>query len=483
MDGMERVDLQLAGGAGPLVPRSFKPLVSPAPSLPLRRGRRGRDGPSETEVAEHQRARLTGALITEISEHGYDGLRLRALCDASGVSKRHFYLHYKSLHDCYMAAFAQITDAFADRLVDAWMSGHGPQERLSLAVQCFAQSVAQEPGAARLVLCASSAAGQAAVRARLAFDARLEELLLAGLQAYGLRPSPVVVQAMFAGLSTVVRARLNDGREGELRELSTELGRWAWCCLSAPAPQDRAGRGAPLCFSPSAHLLAKAGRADEPARVRILAATLEQAAEHGCGAVQERAIRQRAHVGCEEFRAHFEDCYDALATVLAEMWGETLKHAIAVARTVHEWPHGVPAAIRTLLASLAADELFVRLAITELPALDGARGERERLRMILAVARMLHRRMPSTARPSITATEASVAAAWETIRAHTASGERHGLLALAPTLAYLALAPGIGVEAAAEAVSSRPARSAAAVRPGAEVAGGQRGASTASHIR
>jgi AcrR family transcriptional regulator len=483
MGGMDRGRVAPGWERGPRATRPWRPLIPPAPSVSLRRGRRGQADPSAAEVAEIHRLRLANGLIAAVAEHGYAGLDMRELYERAKVSKRHFYEHYGSLCDCYMAVFTQITDALTDRLLNAWMGAgvDDPAGRLSSVVRVFVRSVAEEPAAARLALCEPCAVGASALQARQRFDVHLEELLLAGLQAYGLRPASIVVQAMFAGVSTVARAHLLSGREGELLAQADELGQWAWCCLAAPAPGSR-GDARPFAFRPSVRLLAKAGVAEQPVRERILAATLEQAASHGCNGLSERAIRQRAKVTCAEFKQHF-DCTDAaFAAVVARMWTEALTHAFTIAAQVREWPRAGLVAIETLLSCLVVDDLFARLAVAEMPTAGGMVGEEHRLRMSAAVARMLCKHVPRAARPSVTAAQASVAAIREIMQQHWDARERRRLLAVAPTLAFIALAPGAGAEAVLPVTVSAPSARRITLAPRAGSARG-RDRTGASNIR
>jgi AcrR family transcriptional regulator len=428
------------------------PFGPPLSSLrPLQPGR-GRGGLSAEEVAEDQRARLATALI----ELGYEHVTVHELYERAKVSKEAFYRHYSGVADCFTAVFSELSEALIDRVVAAWMDGEQPGQRLALAVGRFAETIAEEPAAARLALCEPTAAGSGAIRERQAVEARVQRLLLAGLEPEGIKPAPVAVQAMLAGLGAIARARLLAGREGELREQAGELGRWACICLAAPPPADH--QAPPAAFRPSERLLSKASHAGEPARLRIEAATLAHAAQQGYGALDDRAIRQRADVSCAEFEQHFDSEHAAFIAAIQSVCLDALLYAINAGQSAGKWPMSVAVATRTLLACVGEDEIFARLLLSEMPAAGGGRGGRDRLRLLTGIARMLRKRTPRHARPSPLALEASIVACWEIAHRHSAQAGPHQLAALAPTVAFIALAPAIGVKAARQVVGAQTPR-------------------------
>ena len=428
------------------------PFGSSLPASQRRRLPPGR-GHSREEAAENQRARLASALI----ELGYEHTGWRELCERAKLSKETLYRHYPGgVHDCFMAVCSELSDALVDRVAAAWMDGEQPGQRLALAVGRFAATIAEEPAAARLALCEPAAAGSGAIRQRQAVEARVQRLLLAGLEGEGIEPAPVAVQAMLAGLGAIARARLLAGRQRELSDQAGELGRWACLCLAAPPPADQ--KASRAVFRPSERLLSKAGHAGEPVRMRIEAATLALAAEHGYSALEDRAIRERAHVSCAEFGEHFDSEHAAFMAALGSVCGDALAHAINAGQNAGQWPRSVIAATRTLLSCVGCDETFARLLLIEMPAAGGGRGARDRLRLLCGVARMLRTRTPHRAQPSLLALEASIVACWEIAHRHSTHTGHDQLAALAPTISFIVLAPAIGVQAAREVLGAQAPR-------------------------
>lgn len=434
----------------PLAPSSYPPLPT---------GRHAQDGPDAREVAANQRARLHGALIEALAERRYEDLRMRELVRRAGVSKTTFYEHYSGgVHDCFIAVFQQVADALSERLVEAWFAGDTLQQQIALVVTAFAETVAHEPVAARLALCEPFAAGASGIEAKRAADESLRELLAAGLKAHEVRPAPIVLEGLLAGLGSIARARLFAGRERQLSEQASKLVRWTCCCLQTPAPVPAAEGtgGAQLGFRPSIALLARVGRRTESVRVRILAATLALVAERTYSAVSERDIRCRAQVSCREFQEHFSCKHAAFIGALESMWARALRHATEVGRTGPDWPRGLALGLAAMMSSLAADPVFARLAFTEMSSASGRRGVHEGTRLAGGAALQLRRSAPRQMRPSAVAAEASVAAGWAIAHHYIAEGRHRELPKLTPTLAFIALAPAIGPRAAGDAIAAMP---------------------------
>jgi AcrR family transcriptional regulator len=415
---------------------------------------------------------LTGALVEAIGEHGYGALRTREICELAGVSKGTLYRHFKGgVHGLFMAAFEQVSDELSFRLVQAWRQGEGPQERISLAVAAFAETVASEPTAARLALCEPFAAGPGALRAMHEVQERLAVTLARALEEGSGTPPPppLAVRGVIAGLGGVARARLLEHRAGELPCEVAQLSEWALRCLLAPAALDEPGEAVPVSYTPSAGLLGGAAHSGGEPRSRILAATATLAARRGYEGLRERVIRGAARVTRAQFREHFEDEHAAFVSVLELLWARALRHATGAASSAPSWEAGLPRAVATLMDCLATDRAFARLAFIELPA-AGVRGLRDRERLIGAAAQRLIDSAPARRRPLGTlAAHASLAAAWAIARERIVQGEGHSLAAVAPTLSYLALAPAIGAQCAAQAVTAEPLRQGAGGLPRAEL--------------
>lgn len=427
-------------------------LGLPDSPTPLRRGRRGWNGPSEQEIAEHQRARLQAAMLAAVGERGYEALSVSRLCRRAGVSKTTLYDHYKGgMHDCFLSLYEQALDALIARLVDAWLAGDEPDQRLCNVVAQLVLTIAVEPASARLVFREPFAVGPCAVEELENAHGKVRDLFTAALEGQGVRPSDTAVVGILAGVISVVRARVLAGAHADLMEEGAELSRWACLCLKAP-PEDRRAASLPFAFRPSETLLHRAGRSWEPARARVAAAALSLVAERGYAGVSEQAIRSAAQVTRAEFREHFGCVHSALGHAVETLWSEALQYAARAGSTARQWPQGVARTTLALLSCLAADETFAHVAFVETSCAGGSGGLAARIRLLGGVASMLQRGAPRRMRPSRAAAEASVAACWAIVRDRVRHGERHELVKDAPTLAFIVLAPAIGARQAAQAI-------------------------------
>jgi AcrR family transcriptional regulator len=427
-------------------------LGMPDSPSPLRRGRRGFNGPSEQEIAEHQRARLRAAMLEAVGEHGYEALSVSELCRRAGVSKTTLYDHYKGgMHDCFLSLYGQVLDALFARLVEVWLAGDEPDQRLCNVVAELVLTTAGEPAAARLAFREPFAVGPCAVEEVENAHRRARDLLTAALEGQGAHPSCTAVGAIVAGVSSVVRARVLAGAPADLMREGAELSRWACLCLKAPAEGARVA-GLPFAFRPSERLLDRAGQSWEPARARVAAATLSLVAERGYAGVSEQAIRSAAQVTRTEFREHFGGVHAALGHAVETLWTEALQHAARVGSTARQWPQGVARATLALLSCLLADETFARVAFIEMSCAGGSGGLAERIGLLGSVASTLQASAPKRMRPSRTTAEASIAACWAIVRDRVRHGEQHELVKDAPTLAFIVLAPAIGARQAALAI-------------------------------
>jgi len=432
------------------------PISSSWPQLPT--GRHGHDGPSRDEVARNQRGRLVSALLSALAEHDYQCLRTRELCERARLSKRDLYRHYKGgVHDCYMAAFAQVQDALVERLESAWASGNTPSQRLTLAIAAFVHVLAHDPVAARVALVEPYAAGPAATAAKRTADRTLRAMLIANFQLHGIQLAPTSVRAMFAGLGAVACSRLLAGQAAELASQTDDLTRWAWTCANAPVLPMGCDRPLTLpTYEPSKPLLAKARSCRQPERLRIMAAAVLVAAEHRPMRLTEKAIRHVAQVTRADFHAHFECPQAALMAALDFMYSEALRYAMTFGTATSWWPHRVMSTIEALMRCLATDDIFARFALTETPG-----GSREHCvgappTIVARTAGILRAATPTCSRPSTITAEASIAAAWNVVRRHAARRNQRQLPSLTPTLAFVTLAPAIGIETTMQAISTAP---------------------------
>src|ERR1700726_4449570 len=101
----------------------------------LRVGRRGRDGPTDDEVASHQRARLYAAMVRAVAAHGYRGITVRQLSALAGVSTRTLYqLFSAGKTECFFSAYDAAMRRMARRVAVAYISERDRERRLARAL-------------------------------------------------------------------------------------------------------------------------------------------------------------------------------------------------------------------------------------------------------------------------------------------------------------------------------------------------------------
>src|ERR1700759_2482598 len=80
---------------------------------------RGRHGLSPEFVARNQRDRLISALILTLAEVGYQKTTVSMIGRRAAVSKSHFYKHFDSKDECFLAAYDYAVDRIRETVVEA----------------------------------------------------------------------------------------------------------------------------------------------------------------------------------------------------------------------------------------------------------------------------------------------------------------------------------------------------------------------------
>lgn len=419
----------------------------------LRVGRRGRDGPTDDEVASHQRARLCGAMVRAVAARGYGATTVRQLSALAGVSTRTLYeLFSAGKQECFFSAYDAAIRLMARRVAVAYISERDRERRLARALEAFACEVCDEPQAARLVLLEVFAAGPAALE-RMEHAQRLFEGMVAlsfRQTAGGLATPPLLVNGVVAGGARVARGRLLAGRERELPALTGELLEWALSYRSsAAATLESLGSASGLPVAPAALSAARGECEDDHAR--ILDAVAQLAARDGYATVTPGGVAAAAGVSRKRFDAHFEDVEGCFMGAVEHLTNRALSDAATASSAGADWPGGVHRALSALCAYIAVDPLFARLAFVEVFAL-GPDGVRFRETGMARLTESFRASAPGAQRPSRLAAEASVGAIWGVVHHHVANGASNRLPSIAPQLSFLALAPALGAQAAVRAI-------------------------------
>ncbi len=416
----------------------------------------GRGAPSAARVAQHQRARLQGAMVEAVWRHGYAETTLRELVTLAGVSKSAFYEHFDSKQDCFLSTFDEIVAVVSRRVIAASRSAGDFRARLAAALSVFLEMAAEEPAAASLAAVDSLTLGAAGIEHRERGSEVFEALVA---QGFDRSPSPrqmppSTVKAVVAGVRGVTYRRLRSSRQQELPGLTHELVDWA---LQYQAPDgaltQRAMAAAAEPAPPPPAAIAQTLSWQEPPdsqlsrrvlsqRERMVRGAARIVVEHGYGALTIPAISATAAVSNKTFYEHFTSKRGAFLAAFEELSAESLTVTRAAIEARGERPEALGAGLRAMLEHIAGSELFARLTFFELSSAGPAAMDHADAVLDSFAALLDPDPRPAASRglsPSIR--EAISSGIWAVIQHEIHHGRRIELPGMAPELIRLALAP------------------------------------------
>jgi AcrR family transcriptional regulator len=405
-------------------------------------------------VAQSQRERLMLALIDVVDRQGFPATTVAHLVARSRVSRGAFYEHFKSVEDCFAAAYdLQIARGHA-RLLSAYNApGLGGEQRARAAIDAWESFARSSPAATRVCLSdvLSVRRGSIEYRDRARVSARA--LLDGVLGDEGPHDEQILTALETAAIGAVRRATVALVEDGAAREpglLADGLLGWLACYRDA-APA-RAAHVPSRSRRESQNVPAGAFDEAEDPRTRILRAVLEICARKGYAAMTHRDIAAAASVSYSTFYKHFDGKQQALLSACDEL-SATLNATIALALPAgQDWPSMVRDALTLYLRLVARDPGAARVAAIEtLPLGRAGLHFRERrahsLRQMLAPGLAAH---PHT-HPILP--DVLSGAIIELVHDHALHNRIERLPALAPTVVYIVLAPFVGAEQAARLAS------------------------------
>lgn len=431
---------------------------APQPTKPLfpRLSGGPRRMPAE-RVAQHQKARLEGAMVEAVARHGYSGTTLGELVALAGVSKSTFYQHFDSKQDCFLETFDQIVAILSARVGAAWRSEGDFRSRLVAALTAFMNLAVEEPNAAALTAVESLTLGAAGVAHRERASQVFEELIQ---QSFDHSPSPhpvspMTVRAIVAGIRGVAYRRLRAGRAQELPELVEPLIDWALSYQQADG--EAVARAVAAASAPSgAHLERddeKPGWEEPPdtplskialtQRERIVRAAARVVVERGYEALSIPSISAAAGTSNQTFYENFDSKRDAFLAAFEILAEEAFAYALSGFEAADEGPEAIGAGLRALSEHIAGHRTFARLAFFELPTAGPAALDRADAIMDSFTAFLGPELAPAGigAPASATLMEAIGTGIWSVIQYEIAHERTETLPELAPELARIALAP------------------------------------------
>jgi AcrR family transcriptional regulator len=411
------------------------------------------------KVAQHQRARLEGAMVEAVARHGFAGTTLRELVTLAGVSKTTFYEHFDSKQDCFLATFDEIIAQATERVSAAFRQPGDFRERLLAGLAAFMDLTAEEPGAASLVAVESLTLGAAGVAHREEGSAAFEVMIRQSFDhsPSKLEVSDLLVRAIVGGIRGVVYRRLRTGRAEELPALTEELVDWALRYQRKPSPAMRAAAAAaargtdavepdedeeervPWDEPPDS----RRSRSELSQRERIVRAAARVVVERGYEALSIPAISAAAGVSNQTFYEHFDSKRAAFLAAFEIHAADALRFAAAAYVAAGDSPAAIGAGMRALIDYVIEHELFAKLAFFELPtagpvALDKAD---DTLDAFVAYLRPEIAPRGIGGPVSDVVLEAIATGTWAVLQHEIAHGRRAELAEVAPQLTEIALAP------------------------------------------
>jgi AcrR family transcriptional regulator len=188
-----------------------------APQLP-----RGRHGLSREQVEVDQRLRIFMGMAEAMRAKGYVGTPVADIIKRAGVSRETFYRLYDDKLASFLSAFDLVGEVLLDRLRTSAESPGDPMARFERAVATYLDTLASEPGYARLFLVDVYAAGPEAMARRTLVQQRIVDALVDLLGAHT-DAGRVTCQVLVAAVSAMVSGPLASGDIDALRELGPKI--------------------------------------------------------------------------------------------------------------------------------------------------------------------------------------------------------------------------------------------------------------------
>jgi AcrR family transcriptional regulator len=201
------------------------------------------DGPVDeavregAHVVEMQRRRLLSAIVDLVHDRGARGLTVAMICGRAGLSRRTFYEIYEDREACLLGAFEYeveqatriVEQAVANRALARGTNGaRGTfvwREQVRTGLTALLSFFDSDPGAARLLVVEALSAGEQTLRARQRVQAQLIAVVDQGRGEVkrGSDPPLLTAEGVVGAVSSVIHARILDGEQRSLTELTGAL--------------------------------------------------------------------------------------------------------------------------------------------------------------------------------------------------------------------------------------------------------------------
>jgi AcrR family transcriptional regulator len=183
---------------------------------------RGRHGLTREHVESDQRLRILVGMAEAMRAKGYVGTPVADIIKRAGVSRETFYHLYHDKLASFLAAFDLVGAILLDRLGTALDGPGEPIDRLERAVDAYLDSLASEPGFARLFLVEVHAAGPEAMTRRTVIQGQIVDALVDLLDARS-AAGRLTCQMLVAAVSAMVTGPLVADDLAALRALGPPI--------------------------------------------------------------------------------------------------------------------------------------------------------------------------------------------------------------------------------------------------------------------
>jgi AcrR family transcriptional regulator len=430
-----------------------------------------------------QRGRLMAAMVDSVADVGYQATTVVDLIDRAGVSRKSLYKHFAGKEECFLATYEVISAENTRKLAEAYNKAEGWPDRAQAAITALCETAAENPGSLRLATVEIGAIGPAGLELRERAGERYQQFIADAIElAPGEgRISPMAAKAIVGGLTRILHGRASTGQRARLMALVPDLVRWATSYYPTP-PELRAATGggegesrrpsldggrAPGTLVPRAVLSKRRGLPRgtnnssrsfviHSQRERILDAVANLTAAKGYAAVGVDDIAAEAALSMNAFYEHFEDKEDAFLVAYEVGHAKGLGLVERAYAEQQDWRQGIKAAISTLLAFLAREPAFARLALVETPSATRRTSDRF-FAGVGGYAHMLvpgFEEIPESARPAAITVEAIVGGIYELCLHYAVHDRLSELPELEGEVTFIALAPFLGSEEAARVAAT-----------------------------
>jgi len=185
----------------------------------------GRHGLPREFVVRNQRDRLAAGTIAAISEKGYRETTIGQIAAAAGVSRRTFYVYFRTKEECFLTTFDQVAAHLREACEEAAAAETDWPRRVAAKLAAGLAVFAANPMLARFTLVVPPrAGGQVATHYRVALERALAGLT-EGMPAPPAvqPPSQAVQHSLVGGMVSLIVGKLEAGEGERVEELLPEL--------------------------------------------------------------------------------------------------------------------------------------------------------------------------------------------------------------------------------------------------------------------